>query len=342
MRTPLARLAILLLASSLAACGHASTLATVVLRPQQRLEWPPAPSPPRIALSYVVASQAAGQASGSWLGRAGAWIAGTEAESTTSTGFRRPFDVAALARGGFVVADPDAGRLLSFDSEGAFTGDVACPAAPWSAPMSVTEPSAGTLIVVDGGTNALVRWTARECTTLPAHLARPTGVAATADAILVADPGANQVAVLSHGGEERARWSGAANGESFGLPSDVAAGPDGTAWVVDGLNSRVVHVASDGRWLGILGQPPTAEGGLVRPKGIHVDGSGLVFVTDAGRDQLLVYREDGTLQLAVGAPGGALGSFAHPAGVGGAGDRILVADSLNRRVQVFELIGALK
>jgi DNA-binding beta-propeller fold protein YncE len=304
--------------------------------------WPRAPAPPRIALSYVVASQTTGQASGSWLGRAGAWIAGTEAEATTSTGFRRPFDVAALARGGFVVADPDAGRLLSFDSEGDFTGDLTCPAAPWSAPMSVTEPSPGALLVVDGGSNALVRWTSKGCTTLPAHLNRPTGVAATADEILVADPGANQVAVLSRGGDELARWSGDGAADTFGLPSDVAAGPDGTAWVVDALNSRVVHVARDGRWLGILGQPPTAEGGLVRPKGIHVDGSGLIFVTDAERDQLLVYGRDGTLQFIVGAPGDDPGSFAHPAGVGGAGNRILVANSLNRRIQVFELIGALK
>lgn len=338
MRHALARPAIVALGACLAACGHAPRLSTQVVVPAHAISWPGAPARPIVRLAWIVSNLPPGSARGSRLRRAVDFVTGHET-SSEERGLVRPFGVTASGDGGFLVADPDAARVLRFDRAGAFSGDVTCRGHDWVAPIGVAEPTAGTLLVLDAGAAAVLRWERGACRPLDVRLARPTGIAASAGMTLIADPGAREVVVLSAAGSEEARWSATGSDEPL-LPSDVAIGADGTVFVVDGLNARIVHFTADGRRLGYLGQPAATDDGLVRPKGVHVDLSGRVFVSDAQRDQVLVYEADGTLAVAVGGPGDAPGEFAHPAGLGGRGSLIFVADSLNRRIQVLETTGA--
>jgi sugar lactone lactonase YvrE len=109
--------------------------------------------------------------------------------------------------------------------------------------------------------------------------------------------------------------------------------------VVDALNFRVARFSPDGAWRGAFGEPGTADGDFERPKGIAVDASGRVYVSDAQRDAVLVFAPDGTFEFTLGAAGAEPGRLTMPAGLAIAGERLYVADSHNQRVQAFDLLG---
>ena len=71
--------------------------------------------------------------------------------------------------------------------------------------------------------------------------------------------------------------------DAFLRPHEVAIAPDGTYWVADTGNNRVVHISASGcptnctvlhTW--------NASGTLNQPRGIAVDASGLVYVSTGG------------------------------------------------------------
>ena len=67
--------------------------------------------------------------------------------------------------------------------------------------------------------------------------------------------------------------------------------------------------------------------------------TGRVYVSAAERDQVLRFAPDGAFQVALGAGGADPGRFGAPSGLAVAGGRLYVADSQNRRIQVFAILG---
>ena len=84
----------------------------------------------------------------------------------------------------------------------------------------------------------------------------------------------------------------------FDQPSDVAIGRDGTAYVLDGVNGRVVAFDSAGRKTASFAG--TGKGRLELPMGIAVD-DGMVYVADTGNHRIVIFdrrgRFHGTLPL---------------------------------------------
>ena len=137
-----------------------------------------------------------------------------------------------------------------------------------------------------------------------------------------------------------ARWGELGGGDlQLHFPTDVAVATDGSAWVVDAFNFRLAHFAADGRWLGAVGAPGEAGSGFLRPKGIAAGPGGELYVSDAQRDVVLVLGADGEFRFAAGAPGTGPGGLSHPAGLSATRDHLAVADSMNRRIQVFQILG---
>jgi DNA-binding beta-propeller fold protein YncE len=267
------------------------------------------------------------------------WLTGID-QRPPDEGLARPFDVAFAPDGTLLVADPDGPRVLRYDAGGTFLADLSCGDRPWGAPVSVAA-SLEDVFVSDPGAMAVVRWTPTGCSLLGVGaLVRPAGLALAAGQVLVADPPAHQVVALRRDGTVAARWGERGDGPGqLHFPSDVAVGPDGSILVVDTFNCRVVRLDAGGRWLDAFGGPDDASGGLARPKGIAAGSDGTRWVSDAERDLVLVFDATGTFRYAVGAPGAAPGAFSNPAGLAVTHDRLAVADSLNRRIQVFELLG---
>jgi DNA-binding beta-propeller fold protein YncE len=119
----------------------------------------------------------------------------------------------------------------------------------------------------------------------------------------------------------------------------VATRPDGALLLVDALNFRIVELGPDGAPRASFGQAGGGEGAFGRPKGVAVGDDGRVYVTDAQHDVLLVFDAGGKFELAVGRTGNGPDGLALPAGVAVGGGFVFVADSYNRRVQIYELLG---
>lgn len=335
--TPAARLGALAACAALA-CTHAPR-ATPSQLPE--LRWPAPPAAARARLARVVPDARAPAPAGPAWRRALDAFLGLERRPPEAS-LRRPFGVLSLGDEELLVADPDLARVVRL-RERSQPAPVKCKGSSWSAPLALAREPSGALLVADAGAGAIVRISPDgRCAALGAgRLERPTGVAATTDRIYVADPPRHEVVVLSAAGDVLARLGGRGEGDGkLSFPTAVAVAPDGTVVVVDALNFRISRFAPDGRWLGSFGEAGDEGAALARPKGIAVDAAGRVFVSDAQRDVVLVFSAAGALEYTLGASGGQPGQFVHPAGLAVAGRELLVADSLNGRVQIFDLVGA--
>ena len=79
--------------------------------------------------------------------------------------------------------------------------------------------------------------------------------------------------------------------------------------------------------------------GLIAAVDIAADSDGNIYVVDALFDNIQIFDQSGRLLMAWGGPGHAYGRFWLPSGIFiDDNDRIYVADTYNKRVQVFQYL----
>ncbi len=306
---------------------------------RSRMIWPVAGAP-RARLARVLPDPATPRPRPSVLRRAWNAIAGLD-EEDPAAGLVRPFAVAVAPDGALLVADPDAPGVFRLGSRGAAPEPVLCKGQEWAGPMALAIGGDGELYVADAAAALVVRIRPDGlCATLGSGaLQRPTGVALLDGRLFVADPPSHEIVELGRDGVAVRRFGGL--GESAGqlhFPTAIHAA-SGALLVVDALNFRIARFTPEGEWLGSFGAPGDEGGALARPKGVATDRRGRVYVSDAERDLVLVYAADGTFEYAIGGSGTDPGWFSMPAGLAVVGDALLVADSQNRRIAVFDLLG---
>jgi DNA-binding beta-propeller fold protein YncE len=250
---------------------------------------------------------------------------------------RRPYGVAAGPGRSFFVSDPDLAAVVRVDEDGSTA--LRCASLPWAAPMGLATSPDGALLVADPGLPGVVRVDRDgRCVQLaPGAFQRPIGVAAAHDRIYVVDADLREVVVLGTDGAVLERRGRRETGDGqLLLPVAATTRASGDLLVTDALGARVARWSAQGSWAGRFdaAAPP-----LARPKGIARAPDDRVYVADAERDEVVVYLPSGERDFALGASGAGPGRFAQPAGVAVAADRLLVADGLNARVQVFEILG---
>ncbi len=137
---------------------------------------------------------------------------------------------------------------------------------------------------------------------------------------------------------------------SLGLnaPRSLAFAKDGTLYVTDSRNHRVVHLDPDGHILHSWGSfadgvsIPVGQGTFNEPWGIAVDPDGNVFVTDTWNHRVQKFTADGKYILAWGTfgQGETPESFYGPRGLAiDSNGRVFVADTGNKRIVVFDSDG---
>lgn len=174
-------------------------------------------------------------------------------------------------------------------------------------------------------------------------LGRPTGIVSAGDRLYVVDTLRHCVVIVSLSGAYLGAFGmqGAGPGQ-FNFPTNIARGPDGRLYVTDTMNFRVQVFDADGVYLGMFGKLGDGAGDFDKPKGVAIDSAGHVYVVEGLNDVVQIFDPSGRLLLSFGGSGSGEGQFWLPSGIAIVNDVVYVADSANRRLQVFEYLGANK
>lgn len=199
------------------------------------------------------------------------------------------------------------------------------------------------VLVLDAATGKLER-TIRVTSGAGEKPARLTGLALLPDDRLAVSDGDNhRVIVLDANGAVVGRFGAgkrATGKDGFNAPAALTADREGSLYVVDTLNSRVVKLARDGSYAAEFGTRGTTIGKLARPKGVAVDDKGRVFVSDAITAAVSVYASDGAFLGIIGREDDedptSPGMFRAPAQLWLVDDTLYVADRI-AGVVIFKL-----
>ena len=132
-------------------------------------------------------------------------------------------------------------------------------------------------------------------------------------------------------------------------PRNLTVGKDGSIYVADTGNSRIVKYSSKGEYLTAWGdrtpddQIPPRPGTFVEPWGITTDGDGNILVADTWNHRIQKFSPDGKFLLQWGSSGLAVDGLDRlwgPRGLAVASDgKVYVTDTGNKRVVVFSTDG---
>jgi len=136
---------------------------------------------------------------------------------------------------------------------------------------------------------------------------------------------------------------------TFNAPRDMATAPDGSLYVADSRNHRIVHLDAQGLFLNAWGSYGNVmEGGeipggkLNEPWGVAVGPDGLVYVADTWNHRIQVFTPDGDFvrMWSHFEVAGTSEGFWGPRGVAvDADNRVFVTDTGKQRVVIFDAQG---
>ena len=123
-------------------------------------------------------------------------------------------------------------------------------------------------------------------------------------------------------------------GGTFNWPHQTALDGDGTYWVADTYNNRVLHLGLDGSVLANWNH----GGAITLPRGIATDGT-YVYVDNGGPSTVEKYTKAGVFQKVVASKGTAAGQVSLPWNLALQGSNLYIADGNNGRVVVVTTTG---
>ncbi|MFO1352083.1 MAG: 6-bladed beta-propeller [Gammaproteobacteria bacterium] len=272
-------------------------------------------------------------------------------ESSTGTGFNKPFDVT-VCQGKIFVSDSVRRSVMVFDvSAGRFfeigesepghlykplglASDGACNVyvADATAKRVAVYDQAGQFLRAIGGTEWFERLSHvavnREGTRVFA--VDTGGVKSNSHRVRVFDAVSGQ-----HLHDIGSRGTGAGQ---FNLPRDAEVGPDGLLYVIDGGNFRVESFQQDGTFVRSFGAVGRQFGQFSRPKGIAIDHDGNVYVSDSSHGNFQIFDPQGHLLLFIGDRSEKFerAKYMLPAGLAIDEDgRVYMVDQFFRKVDIY-------
>ncbi len=170
-------------------------------------------------------------------------------------------------------------------------------------------------------------------------LKQPMAVAEVNRKVFVSDTGNHRIAVFDYDGNPLYTFGaqGSSQGQ-FSFPYGITVDGSGQIYVADLNNGNIQVFSQNGKFLKYFLDPKT---NLVKqPAGLFYDqSSNSIFVTDVALSQVLQFDINGKKLLEAGKRGSGMGELLSPNAVCAAGDNIIVSDTGNDRVEVFDRSG---
>ncbi len=308
---------------------------------QKRFFWPPEPDQPRVEWIATYLGDIDITEKG---------LMSVIVGDDPSVEFKRPVSVAGDGEGRFVVSDPELGQVFLFDLKRreAFLFGGSAGAADFKQPSGVAVDGEGNFYVADtasrkvfiaNGANSILR-----VLDLSEHV-KSIGSLVVDRArarLVIPDAKGSKVLIFTLTGELLLTVEGKGY---FSYPNAVAVLSDGSMVIADSFNATIVRFSAEGKYLNSIGRRGDIAGSLSLVTGVAVDSEDHIYATDGRLHTVTLFEKDGNALLVIGGPFSisrgniARGGFQIPQGISiDKNDRIYVADSFNRRVQVFQYL----
>ena len=344
MEQALKRALVLVVASTLSACGSGGSTKRVAMPEAGSIVYPPAPAAAVIEwLGAVSVRSDVARGGASWkkvlVGEVEAEPA-LAAPTAVAIGPDRVLYVVDQQLRGVVIIDRENGRFDLF--RGSSPGSLV-------EPVGVAVADDGTLYVSDAASQAVYAYDGELRFTAAFGgsevFGRPTSLAVSSDGRLavcdtrlhsvhVVDTATGEVA-YAHGGTEHGRAEG-----EFNFPVAAAFDAEGYLYVSDYLNFRIQVFDPRGDLDLVFGMAGDRPGDLNRPRGLAADSAhGVLYEVDGAFQVVQMFNLEGELLMWFGEPGPGPGQFSLPTGIALRDDLLVVSDTLNRRVQLFRFLG---
>jgi len=173
---------------------------------------------------------------------------------------------------------------------------------------------------------------------LPVTAARFTGLACDGSRVFAVDTQNHRVVVIDENGSLAFKFGqrGGADG-MFNFPTHIAVDAE-RIYVNDAMNFRIQIFDQRGTFVGKFGGPGNSGGQFSKPKGLGVSASGFIFVSDVIFDNVQIFNDQGRLLSFFGDSGSQPGQLWMPSGLFAVKNEVWVADTYNRRIQVFRVV----
>ncbi len=185
------------------------------------------------------------------------------------------------------------------------------PGVPFTGRLLIAERGNGRLLQI--GADGTVDWTfPQPGQTLAVHFGAPDDAFFTPDGRSInANAEESQTVTAVDRASGTVLWQVGHNGVRghaagyFNEPDDAVPAVDGTIWVADIRNCRLVHLGGDGRWLGTRGDgrcrhlPPTS---FAQPNGAFPARDGSTIVTEISGGWVTWLNPDGSVRWTVRSP----------------------------------------
>lgn len=172
-------------------------------------------------------------------------------------------------------------------------------------------------------------------------MARPYGVVTDSQGrIIVTDPDLGGVHVFDFAKQKYKFLSREEGKEQLKTPQCVAVDAQDNIYVTDSEAGKVQVWDANLKWRRAIGSLKGGEGFFKRPTGIAVDSvAQRLYVTDTERHKIFVMDMQGNVLQTIGKNGSAPGEFNFPTELRLSGDKLIVVDAMNFRVQVLDRSG---
>jgi DNA-binding beta-propeller fold protein YncE len=176
------------------------------------------------------------------------------------------------------------------------------------------------------------------------YLVRPYSVVTDShDRAIIADPGAMGIHIVDFNAQKYKFISHREGKDPLANPQCVAVDKQDNIYVSDSEAGKIFVFGANGKFQRTIGSLKGGEGFFKRPTGIAVDSEAQrIYVTDTWRDQIFVMDMQGSVVQTIGERGSGNGQFNFPTELRLSGDRLLVVDAMNFRIQVLGRNGAFR